>query len=357
MEQNKLAEDEIDLIPLLETVWAGRQTIIKYLIIFGLIGLFVAIFSPKEYTATTVMVPSTVEKGKAGALGGLAAMAGINLSGGSSEVIPPTLYPKVVESVPFKQQLIQTKIDTEESSEPVSYKAYYIDIHSPGLLGYIKQYTIGLPGFILKNLRGDNDTLNNKFESLIFVTKEEKEVYEILEEHLQLSVNDKDGYVELSVSMPEAISAAQLAQRAQQLLQEYITEFKSKKAKEQLHFVQERFKEKEKEFRKAEYALANFQDRNKNVISAKAATKEKQLKARYNLAYGVYSELAKQIEQQKIQVKEDTPVFSIIEPVSVPTEKSKPRRALILIIWLFLGGVIGIGIVFGREFLKNLKRK
>ncbi len=357
MEQDKVVEREVDLIALLETVWAGRRTIIKYLIIFGLIGLFIAIFSPKEYTATTVMVPSVAEKGKAGALGGLAVMAGINLSGGSSEVIPPTLYPKVIKSVPFKQRLVKTKINTKETSEPVSYKRYYMDIHSPSLLENIKQYTIGLPGLILGSLRGDADSSSNKLGSLIFITKEEEKVYKILEDHLQLSVNDKDGYVELSASMPEAVSAAELAQRAQQLLQEYITEFKSKKAKEQLRFVQERFKEKEKEFRRAEYTLANFQDRNHNVISAKVATKEKQLKARYNLTYGVYSELAKQLEQQKIQVKEDTPVFSVIEPVSVPIEKSKPRRALILIIWLFLGVVVGVGIVLGRDFLKKLKRR
>ncbi len=359
MEQNKVAEDEIDLIALFETVCAGRRTVIKYLIIFGLIGLFVAIFSPKEYTATTVMVPSTAEKGKAGALGGLAAMAGINLSAGSSEVIPPTLYPKVIKSVLFKRQLSEMKINSSENDEPISYKKYYLDVYSPGLLANIKRYTIGLPGLILGSLRGKSVSMEKKNDtsSLIFITKEEKGVYKTLEDNINLEINDKGGYVKLSASMPEAIPAAQLAERAQALLQQYIIEFKSKKAKEQLSFIQERFKEKEKEFRKAEYALANFQDRNHSVISAKAKTREKQLQARYNLSYGVYSELAKQIEQQKIQVKEDTPVFSIIEPVSVPTEKSKPKRALILLIWLFLGVVVGVGVVLGREFLKNLKRR
>ncbi len=356
-DDNKTMEDEINLIALFEKVWEGRRTVLKCLMIFGIIGLLVAIFSPKEYTATTIMVPTVSEKGKVGGLGGLAAMAGINLAGGSSEVIPPALYPKIMQSVPFKQQLIETKINTEESEVPVSYREYYTNVHSPGFLASLKKYTIGLPGLILSSLRGDN-SYNNKdsaLKSLFFITEEEKEIYKILEDKLALEVNDKDGYVELEASMPEAIPAAQLAEKAQTLLQEYIVEFKSKKAKEQLRFIQERFREKEKEFRKAEYDFANFQDRNKNVISAKARTREKQLQARYNLAYGVYSELAKQIEQQKIQVKEDTPVFSIIEPVSVPVEKSKPKRALILIIWLFLGGLFGVGTVLGRDFVRNLK--
>ncbi len=88
-----------------------------------------------------------------------------------------------------------------------------------------------------------------------------------------------------------------------------------------------------------------------------AKTEEERLTSQYNLIYAVYSDLAKQLEQAKIQVKQDTPVFTIIEPVSVPTKKSKPNRPMILIIWLFLGGVIGTGWVFGKDFIEPMKKK
>jgi LPS O-antigen subunit length determinant protein (WzzB/FepE family) len=51
------SEDEIDLIALAKTLWEGRRTIIKTVVIFAVLGLFIAIFSQKEYTATTTMVP------------------------------------------------------------------------------------------------------------------------------------------------------------------------------------------------------------------------------------------------------------------------------------------------------------
>ncbi len=359
MEDKYQKEDEIDLIALVEKVWAGRRTIIKCLIIFGIIGLFIAIFSPKQYTATTIMVPTLSEKGKAGGLGGLAAMAGISLSGGSSEVIPPTLYPQIVQSIPFKKELTTTPLTVSDSEVPVSFSKYFQEIYTPGLLVGLKKYTIGLPGLLLGAIRGNGLEERNDVsygEGIVFVSGEEEKLYKLLEDIVSLEVNDKDGYVKLSATMPEAVAAAQLTERAAQILQKRIIDFKSRKAKEQLKFIEERFIEKEKEFRKAEYTLARFQDRNKNVISAQAATTEKHFQAEYDLIYGVYSELAKQIEKQKIQVKEDTPVFTVIEPVSVPTVKSKPKRALILIIWLFLGGVVGVGVVLGQEFLKNLKR-
>ncbi|MDP2114554.1 MAG: GNVR domain-containing protein, partial [Bacteroidota bacterium] len=81
------------------------------------------------------------------------------------------------------------------------------------------------------------------------------------------------------------------------------------------------------------------------------------IQTRYTIAYTVFQDLAKQLEQAKIQVKKDTPVFTIIEPVTVPTEKSKPKKAMIVFIWIFLGGILGVGIVFGREFLGDIKSK
>ncbi len=54
-------------------------------------------------------------------------------------------------------------------------------------------------------------------------------------------------------------------------------------------------------------------------------TQEEALTNEYNLTYSVYSELAKQMEQAKIAVNETTPILTIVEPVVVPIERSKPK--------------------------------
>ena len=74
----------------------------------------------------------------------------------------------------------------------------------------------------------------------------------------------------------------------------------------------------------------------------------------YTLLFGVYSELAKQREQANIQVKETTPVFTVVEPVTIPAERSKPKRGLICIAFTFLGGFIGIGLVLTLPFLAQV---
>ena len=100
--------------------------------------------------------------------------------------------------------------------------------------------------------------------------------------------------------------------------------------------------------------LAQFRDANRNFASAIAKATEERLSNEYTVALGVYSELAKQREQAGIQVKEDTPIFTIVEPVTVPNEPSKPKRALILVAFVFLGGFIGIGLVLVLPFVAQI---
>jgi uncharacterized protein involved in exopolysaccharide biosynthesis len=359
------ADDEIDLIALAKTFWSGRRTIIQSILICGVLGFFIAITSSKEFVATTIMVPSGSDAtSKLGGLGGLAAMTGISLNtSASGDDLSPIVYPQIVSSLPFQLELMKTPINFSGVSEPVTFYDYY----SEGQKGNpLVKYTIGLPGVILslpgkiiKAIRGENPekAISTGLNKPLELTEKQRDVRVILSGLISLETNAKEGIITLSARMPEAKAAAQLGQRGQELLQQYITEFKIKKAKANLDFIQQRFDETAQKFEAAQQQLAVFSDRNKNVSLATAKTEEQRLTSQYNLIYSIYSELAKQLEQAKIQVKQDTPVYTIIEPISVPTKRSKPNRPMILFIWLFLGGILGTGIVFGKGYLKTVKKQ
>ncbi len=354
---NPIADDEIDLIVLAKTFWAGRRTVLKSILICGILGFFVAIFSAKEFVATAIMAPSESDgASKLGGLGGLAAMAGINLGAATGSDLAPIVYPKIVSSLPFQLELMKTPLNFSKLSGPVTLFDYYSEVQKPNLL---LKYTIGLPGIILSTIKGKQteSVLPDQEKRPLELTAKQQSVSEIISRLISLEVNAKDGLIMLSATMPEALAAAQLGQRAQELLQQYIIEFKIKKAKANLDFIQQRFDETSKKYDVAQQRLASFSDRNKNVSLATSKTEEERLRSQYNLTYSVYSELAKQLEQAKIQVKQDTPVFTIIEPISVPIKKTKPNRPMILFIWLFLGGVVGTGIVFGREYVGSIKKQ
>lgn len=353
-------EDEIDLMALAKTLWKGRRTILLSVLIAGLLGVLIALLSPKEYTSNTTMVPQTGSSGsKLGGLSSLAAMAGFNLDMASgSEALSPMVYPQIMNSGPFQLELMNTPFSFSEVDHPISLYDYYTNFAQPGALSVIGKYTIGLPGVIIKAIRGEDAKKESLEKNGPFSMSEDQEkVSKVLKQKVMLNIDAKQGLLTLDASFHEALLSAQVADQARELLQKYITHFKTKKSADQLAFIEERYAEKKQEFEKAQNRLARFRDQNRNMSTSVARTEEERLESEFSIAMNVYNELAKQLEQAKIQAKEETPVFSVLEPAVVPHEKTKPKKVMIVFIWLFLGGIAGVGIVFGKEFFSGIKQK
>lgn len=357
---NSIEEDNIDIIALLKEFWGARKTILKITLVFIFLGLFIAIFSKNKFTASTTFVPVNQSTSIKGDLGGLASLAGINLGSNSDGVeISPKLYPQIFNSIPFQLELLNTPLSIQGQEQLVTYKEYYKNIYKLGLLENIKKYSLGLPSVILSSFRSDNNPKETSLESqIINISLEDYElINKVLIDQIGLNVNEKEGFVTITVTLPEAIASAQFALKAQKLLQAYVLKLKTQKAIEQLQYLEARFLEKQNEFNSVKIALASFQDQNNGINTALGRTKLLQLQSDYDLVFSVYSELAKQLETQRLQVKKDTPLFTILKPVTTPIKKSGPKRFLILVIYLFLGFIFSLGWIFGKRYLANFKKE
>ena len=361
-----IPDDEIDLIALAKTLWQARKFIIITIVIFMFAGVAIALLTPKEYTASTAVVPQISDsKSKLGGLSSLAAMAGFNLNdmtaGGAQ--LSPTVYPQIVKSVPFQLELMHTPFRFPGVKDSVSIYHFLTEIKEPDALELLKKYTISLPFTVLSAIKDKDAPMTSApitsapmTGDYIALNKEQEAVRKILDQQISLDVNSKEGYLTLSATSLDAGLAAQITQKALEMLQRYITTFKIEKASAQLKFIEERYKDNKTEFEAAQSALAAFRDKNKNITSARARTQEERLESQYQLAFDVYSGLAQQLEQARIQVKEDTPLFSVLKPVTVPLEDNA-SGATTMAIWTFLGAVVSIGWVFGREFLETIREK
>jgi uncharacterized protein involved in exopolysaccharide biosynthesis len=346
-----IEEDEIDLIELLKKVWSSKRFIIKWTGYFIVIGLIVALLSPKEFTASSTFIPQTSESKTGGSLSGLASLAGISLGGATTGgEIPPTLYPQILNSVPVKRSILSIKVPLDQTS--VSYSTYLLEKPTP-ILSVVKKYTIGLPGVILGALRGTEESTETSSNPMI-VTPEEKGLFETLEAQIALSVNEKEGFVELSVTTDDATVAAVLTSKVKEILQQQIIDYKIQHGKEYLNFTQKQYNEKQKEYFALQDEVARAKDQNKNIISERYQNQFKQKEGELLIAQSVYQELAKQLEQAKLQVAKDTPIFSTIKPVTIPTGPSAPKSSLILVIWAFIGFVVSVGVVLVKEPVLNI---
>lgn len=359
-------EREIDLIDLIRKLWLERMFILKVTGVFILLGLLTALTGSKEYTASCQFVPQTSKNANNSSMARLASLAGINMGSLATgeQLLSPLVYPNVLNSIAFKRDLLQTQIRINGEEEPITLLTYLSDkkYRKFSLTGTILKYTVGLPGLIVHAIKGEpeeQETIAD--EPFVVLTKEEYTAVRALESVIGIEVEEKKGYIALSAQMPEPYAAAQVAESALELLQKYITEFKVDKVQSNLEFIQERYDELKKEYEEIQEQRAAYKDANQGISTSRARTNLEKLDNQYNLAYSIYSEMATQLEQAKIQVKETTPILTVIDPVSMPIKPSKPRKMMILVGFTFLGGVAACGYVLIaptlREAFASARRK
>lgn len=359
-------EDEIDLWELFNLLWSEKRKIIKISIYFMLVGIFLAVASPKEYSANCLFLSqSTSNIQVSGSLSSLASLAGVNLNNmGNGEVLSPTIYPEILGNVNFQKELLHSKISVSTASEPIEIIDYYNDklgYRKFNLLLFLKKYTVE----IFKRAKSaaskavfSNDELSfsasDNVPTLNRLTVEEYDCIKyVIPKIMSLSIDDKSGTITITANMPEPLAAANVAQNVFDLLHKYITEFKIEKAKTNMEFIQQRYEEAKADYEETQRVYAEFQDSNKGLSSAMALVRQEQIAAEYQLANTLYTELATQLLQANINVKEDTPVLTVIKPIVVPNERSKPKRAQMVIIWTLLGFIFTSGYIIASDYIKK----
>ena len=352
------SEDEIDLKDLILPLWKARKKILTTALIFAVLGGIIGFLTPATYTASSTFLPQTAQAGGglSGSLGGLASLAGINLSTGAAGggEIPPSMYATVLASEPFRKRILDAKIWVNGDS--LSYREYLVN-QPKSVLGAILEYTIGLPGKIAGG--GKEDSAPPSSGELKALSDDENELHKALSGKISIANDKKEGVVSLTVVEGDPMIAAQVAKVTEEVLQDWIIEHKVKNAKAQYDFIEKQFEAKQKEFFSIQDQLAGYMDRNQNVLSATYLTRLERLQAEFDLVNTVYSELAKQKEQAAIQLSKDTPTFSVLNPVKVPKEKSGPKRSFFVMGAFFIGFIFSAGWFLVRnpvqEFIKGLQ--
>lgn len=355
-------EEGIDIMAMIRSLWDGRKTVIIITAVFIALGLVAALTMQRKYTVSTVMVPQVGSRSSS-SLSSLASLAGFDLGtsnmGGSD--LSPLVYPQIVNSVPYRRELLYTPLHFAKADTAVSMFTYAKEYAKPSVIGVVKKYTIGLPGVIMGALRKDKPELTlptsgeaDDAPKPIILTKDEEKLMKLIAQNVSLTVDKKEGYITLSVTGFEPIQTAELALKAQLLLQEEVTRFRTEKAQDNLNYIQARYNEIKAESEALQNELAAVRDRSQQMNTSKARIEQERIQAKYSVASSIYSEMAKQLEQAKMQVKRDTPVLTIIQPVTVPVRPAN-SRAKTLVVWTFLGFILGCGLVIGKSYLPKLK--
>ena len=179
---------------------------------------------------------------------------------------------------------------------------------------------------------------NNK----LFISEYEDKLFNVINNVISISVNQKDGFVTILSHMPESEYAANTCINAREILQETVINNKIKSAKQKLEYSEKQLASKRIEFEEIQNKLAYFNDSNLNLVTSSVINERDKLEAEFQIINAVMIELSKQVEQRKLQVSEDTPVFSIVKEASMPVKRSSPKRTQMVLIFGFIGLIVSI---------------
>ena len=352
---NEIHEDDsIDLIELLSNLWKEKILIIKSTLIFTLIGIIYSLSLKDNFTASSIFYPhyQSNEISQGQGLIGIAGLAGIDLGNNNSNNIPTNLYPNIINSPEFKIEILDTKIVVGENE--ISYRDYLLMKTSPPNLKRILLFPIT---FLSKYKSQDEFKSLDKNIDILALNDEEYSLHKSLTGVINLSLNETEGFIELSVKDNDPLIASQIAKNANEILQENIIDFKLKNLNDTYKFISQQLDIAKDNFYKLQDSLAVFSDKNINIKSDLFLNKYSRIESEYNISKNIYNELALSKEKTAIDVKKNTPIFTIIKPVVIPNEKSDPKRSLIVITCSFIGLVITSGYTLLKHSIFEIWKK
>ena len=354
--------DEIDIIELLQKIWQDRILVLIMIGIFATMGIISALSSTNVYSATTTFIPKGQSSGTGSSLSGLASLAGINLGSlsGSDSEIPPSMYPMILNSIPFQKKILALSVVSKGQKtlfkEHLKSQMNFKYSNSFPFLSSLKKYTFGLPALVKGKLFKKMNALTSYDEipKIKRLSYEDEQLSNYLRRMININVNEKEGFITITYKDQDPQSAGIIALNTQALLQEEVINFKIKNAQELLIFTESLKDEKKMLLEALQDELATFRDQHQNISSGLFENKLSRLESELAIARSVYEELAKQVEQARIQVRKDTPIFTIIDPVVIPNQRTSPKRTLIVVIYSFVGLIIGIAYALLKEPIKYL---
>lgn len=356
-------EQEIDLLELAQKLWADRKFILKIALFGVLAGLVVAFSIPKEYTTTIKLAPEfTDSKQMSGGLGALASMAGINAGGSGVEAVQPQLYPDIVSSVPFTIGLFDVPVTDKNGELNTTVRKYLEEETSAPWWSAVMSLPGKMIGGVMSIFSDSDDEVVADSVNTFRLSKEESAIAEALNARVSADVDTKTSIITLSATMQDPMVSALLADTVAERLKAYVTSYRTNKAREDLEYSKLLNDEAKKEYYKAQQRYADYMDKNQGIVLRSARTEQERLQNEASLAFNLYNTTAQRLQAAKAKVQEITPVYTVVQPATVPLRASKPSKMLILVGFVFLA-VVGASawILFGRgiveEFRKSGKNK
>lgn len=347
---------EIDLIALFRKLYINRKNIYKAVGIGIAAGIIIGFSLPRTYQVDVNLSPESGVSATGG-LSGIASMFGLGSAsaGFGEDALTFNMFPEIVKTNPFALEMLQIPIQTQKGDSIILYD--YLDTEKKSWWGY----AMGAPGMLIggiKSLFKEEQKDSIKAIDPFRLTPEQSGRIGMLKKILEVKTDKKNNMTKVTVSLQDPLAAAIVADSAVHKLQEYIIDYRTRKAKQDYDFQLSLCKQYKKEYFEAQQEYAKFADANRNVILQTVTSEKERLQKNLTLAEQIYSQSMGQLQVLRGKVQEAKPVFAVVEPATVPLVPTSPKKMLIIIAFAFLAFVFeSAWILFGKDIYHDFKNE
>ena len=347
---------KFDFVRALHRLVEQRRLIIIITGLMAVLGVIVALNSPKVYSSTVVLAPEISNTNRMSeSLGSLTAMIGIDLNSMSNnnvDAIFPEIYPKVVTSPDFVVELWSCPVTLQDGTVKSYFDHFTHDGFTP-IWGY--------PGKWLSSLSKDKDEIEEDYapsDSLPnprYFDRRHEAIVGRMASNIMCDVSRDNGLITITVVDEDPSVACAIADSVQRKLQSYITHYRTQKARNDYEYALRLVNEARQEYLDAQLAAANFADANISVFKQKVIIERDILQNEFQLKYNTYNALSQQLQNAKALIQAATPVYTIIRNAAVPNFASSTPRSLQVILYMLVGFVAAcVWVLFGKDYLHLL---
>jgi hypothetical protein len=158
----------------------------------------------------------------------------------------------------------------------------------------------------------------------------------------RISIETKGKMFTVIVKFPDPFLSAVVNRMVLQKLISYITLNKTMKQKDNIEYLEKMVSESEARYKKAQFESSTYKDNNLGSIFESSRNKEQFLNNELSISFNLYNQFAVALNNAKIELKKETPLFSILNPITIPSEKSDPLFLTLLLKYMLSATVISL---------------
>lgn len=342
--------DKLNVTALVRLLLHNWWVILLNCLIIGGIAALLIIEEPRTYTSSVILAPEAEDINSGGALSSIASSFGVDLGGvTTADAIRPDLYPDLVASNDFIMSLFKIPVKTIDGNIYTDYFTYLKKYQKSSwwrkaISNFKKKFSDDDKKVEIRNNK--SNTVNNN--SLI-LTKDQERLIESVRNKVVCSVDKRNYTISITVTDQDPLIAATVADSVRLKIQNFITEYRTKKATKDYHYYLGLLKQAKFEYENSCQAYAKYVDTHRDVILQAYISERDQLENDMQLKLNAYNAMITQAQTAKAKIQENTPAFTILQNAYVPVKPTGPKRMIFVAAMVFLTFIITVALLIFKK--------